>query len=158
MICTDKIVSNSNSIFAGSAGFSLSGSQFSYVTLRMNIIYSNTSLIDHELALPLPTFPEGKVCMYSTSRKSLNKRLTSGRFEVVSAHTPDAVCIAFVCIRLRASVFVCVRLCTSACVCIRLHASVCVCVDVRVRLRAFHHKVELSTVFILGQMQAIDTQ
>ena len=59
------------------------------------------------------------------------------RLEVAAAHTPDAVCLAFVCVYLR----------LSACVCVCLHASVCVCVHlrasayVRVRLRAFYRKV-----------------
>ena len=48
---------------------------------------------------------------------------------------------------LHASAFVCVCLCVSVCVCLR-----------RVRLQAFHRKVLFSTIFILGQMQAINTR
>ena len=49
--------------------------------------------------------------------------------EVASAHTLDAVCLAFVCVRLclSVSVFVYVRLRSSTCVCVRLRASVYVC-------------------------------
>ena len=45
------------------------------------------------------------------------------RLEVVSAHTLDAVCLAFVCVRLRTSAFICICLRASVCVCIRPCAS-----------------------------------
>ena len=62
---------------------------------------------------------------YSTSRKSLNKRLMSGR---VLRLRPDAVCHAFVCVRPHASAFVCIRLCSSVFVRVRLRLSAFVCV------------------------------
>ena len=61
------------------------------------------------------------VYMYSTSRKSLNKRLTSKR---VLRLRPPTHWTQFA---LRASEFVCVRLRESVCVCVHLRTSVCVC-------------------------------
>ena len=55
------------------------------------------------------------------------------RLEVGSTHTMDVVCLAFVCVCLRASVCVCIGLRASAFICVCLHASAYVCV----RLRAF---------------------
>ena len=54
---------------------------------------------------------------YSTSRKSLNKHVMSGRALRLRPPTHRTVCLAFVCIRPRASTLVCVRLRTSMCVC-----------------------------------------
>ena len=45
------------------------------------------------------------------------------RLEVASTHILDAVCLAFVCVHLRASARICVRLCASVCVCVCFHAS-----------------------------------
>ena len=59
------------------------------------------------------------------------------RLELASAHTLDAVHLAFVCVRLRSSAFICVRLRSSAFVCVCLRASA----YVRVHLLAFHRKV-----------------
>ena len=78
---------------------------------------------------------------YSTSRKSLNKRLASGR--VLRLRPPThwtqfaLRSSAFVCVRLRSSAFVYVRLRVSVCVCMLLRASA----YVRLRLLAFHRKV-----------------
>ena len=62
---------------------------------------------------------------YSTSQKSLNKRLASGR--VLRLRPPTHWTRSLPRVRLRAS----------ACVCVCLRASACVCV----RLLAFHRKV-----------------
>ena len=75
------------------------------------------------------------VCLNSTSRKSLDKRLTSGC--VLGLRPPThwtqfalrlSTCI-YVC--LCSSAFVCVCLCSSACVCVRLRVSAFVCVCLR---------------------------
>ena len=52
-------------------------------------------------------------------------------------HTLDAVCLAFVCVRLHSSACVCVRLRVSVCVWVHLRASA----YVGVHLLAFHRKV-----------------
>ena len=69
--------------------------------------------------------------LYSTSRKSLNKRLASGC--VLGLRPPPHwtwFSQAFVCVRLRASARVCVHLRASACICARLRASACVYVSI----------------------------
>ena len=65
---------------------------------------------------------------YSTSRKSLNKRLMSGcvlRLHPPTHRTLFALCSSVcVCVCLRASACIYVRLCASVCVSVRLRASV----------------------------------
>jgi len=86
------------------------------------------------------SFPAFFPSKYSTSRKSLNKRLASGR--VLRLRPPPHRTY----VRLRSSARVCVRPRASARVCVRLRASACVaCVQVskyiyvcvRVRASAF---------------------
>ena len=88
---------------------------------------------------------------YSTSQKSLNKRLTSRR--VLRLRPPthwtqfalrSSVCVrlrlfVFTCVRLRLRAFACVPLrpFASACVCVHLRASACVYVRLRASARVY---------------------
>ena len=75
-------------------------------------------------------------CIYSTSRKSLNKCLASGR--VLRLCPPPH----WTCVRLRASACVHVRLRASACVharCVRVRKYIHVCVRVRASSSACEH-------------------
>ena len=79
--------------------------------------------------------------VYSTSRKSLNKRLASGH--VLRLRPPThwmqfaLRSSACTCVCLRSSAFVCICLRLSMCVCVHLRASA----YIRVRLLAFYRKV-----------------
>ena len=74
---------------------------------------------------------------YSTSRKSLNKRLTSRR--VLRLRLPKHTECSLLWVHLCASTCICVRLPVSMCVCMCLRSSVCILMCVCVRLFAPMH-------------------
>ena len=104
-------------------------------------IVSDTSTFMDDMGLsmaasdnPLYTLCTSVVCnLYVFNVPKVLEQMSNiwTRLEVGSAHTTDVVCLAFVCVCLRASVCVCIGLRACAFICVRVHSSVCVCVRLR---------------------------